>query len=147
MWCQNIYKWEEDVSDVIMVFTWFLTFPSCPEKKSNFVGIMRYIFLVWNEISLLVDKYRPSGRSGACPTLRKSEWIIHMVKCVRVKGSSIETHTPALWNLIGWGVTPSPLPVYISAQRYSSATFVSLRFHSRKNRRAFKKYYYIKFHF
>jgi hypothetical protein len=70
-----------------------------------------------------------------------------MVKCVRVKGSSIETDTPALWNLIGCGVTPSPLPVYISAQRYSSATFVSLRFHSRKNRRAFKKYYYIKFHF
>jgi hypothetical protein len=46
-----------------------------------------------------------------------------------MQGSPVKIQIPAHWNLIGRSLS-APLPVI--AQQYSSATFVSLRFHSGK---------------
>jgi hypothetical protein len=46
--------------------------------------------------------------------------------CVYTKGSPIEIQTPGHWHLTGRPDT------CVIAQQYSSATFVSLHFHSRK---------------
>jgi hypothetical protein len=46
--------------------------------------------------------------------------------------SPVEIQIPTHWNLIGRSITSST--PYVIAQQYSSATFVSLRFHSLKQK-------------
>jgi hypothetical protein len=61
------------------------------------------------------------------------------------EGSPAEIQTPTHWKLIGHSMTAPP-PVI--AQHYSSYTFVSLRFHSRKEQfGAFKKSHCFIFYF
>jgi hypothetical protein len=58
-----------------------------------------------------------------------------------IQRSPVEIHIPAHWNLIR--PQHDRFAASVIAQQYSAATFVSLRFHSRrwKFRHAFKKYF------
>jgi hypothetical protein len=52
---------------------------------------------------------------------------------------------PANWNMVSRS-HGRPAAVYVIAQQYSSVTFVSMEFYSRKKkRRAFQEYHYLKF--
>jgi hypothetical protein len=51
---------------------------------------------------------------------------------VHIQGDAVEIQTPTHWNLIGSSMT-APAACVI-AQQYSSATFILLVFHSRKEK-------------
>ena len=72
--------------------------------------------------------------------LRKSELSIHLYMCTTVQymhtqARPSEIQTPAHWNFIGRSRT-GHRRLSVFAYQYSSATFVSLRFHNRKEKLA-----------
>ena len=63
-----------------------------------------------------------SGRCGTSRILRKSELRVHMANCINPNTSTLEPDRPQ----------HDRFAACVIAQQYSSATLVSLRFHSRK---------------